>query len=214
MLWNHLAARKNPLWMRDESKDGRVFPFRVARGLLGKPRLLWGEYPGPAVSFSQSGDKRWAALCGDGFDIGIDVAESRDFRGAYPFNRVFHPQELAHALKLAGNDLEEASALLWSIKEAFVKALGCGFHLVDPKQIMVDPTDGPPLREKNAHAFSVSLLERAASRFPVFKDRFLQARSFCFGKMWLSIALLHRRDGCDPEQRSLNTRNPWRQRRN
>jgi len=47
-----------------------------------------------------------------------------------PFSRVFHAQELQHALRLAGGDLEKASALLWSIKEAVVKALGCGFHLV------------------------------------------------------------------------------------
>ena len=60
-------------------------------------------------------------------------------RREYPFHRVFHAQELQHALRLAGGDLEKASALLWSIKEAVVKALGCAFHLVDPRQINVYP---------------------------------------------------------------------------
>jgi phosphopantetheinyl transferase (holo-ACP synthase) len=82
-----------------------------------------GEDLGPAISFSESGGKVWAALCGDASDIGMDVAGPDAFRREYPFHRAFHSQELQHALRLAGGDLEKASALLWSIKEAVVKAL-------------------------------------------------------------------------------------------
>jgi phosphopantetheinyl transferase (holo-ACP synthase) len=192
-LCDHLAAKKNPLWTRYFSHDRSVFPIQVVRGLLGRPHLLLGEYPGPAVSFSQSGDKVWAALCGDWFAIGIDVAESHEFGGEYPFYRVFHPQELAHALKLAEDDLKKASALLWSIKEAAVKALGCGFHLVDPWQIMVYPVDGAS-RDNGAYGFSVSLSEKAARRFPGVARGFLRVRSLFREKSWLSIALFNAGD--------------------
>ena len=130
-LWNHLAAMESPLWKRSQSSNRAAFPIQVVRDLLGRPHLLLGEYRGPAISFSEGGGKVWAALCGDESDIGIDVAGTDEFQRGYPFHRVFHPQELQHALRLAGGDLEKASALLWSIKEAVVKALGCAFHLVD-----------------------------------------------------------------------------------
>ncbi len=99
-----------------------------------------GGYRGPAISFSEGGGNVWAALCGDESDIGIDVAGTDEFQREYPFHRVFHAQELHHALRSTGGDLGKASALLWSIKEAVVKAMGCAFHLVDPRQITVYPS--------------------------------------------------------------------------
>ena len=113
-LWDSLvAAMESPLWRgcRPSSRD--AFPIQVVCGPLGRPHLLLGEYRGPAVSFSHGGGKVWAALCGDESDIGIDVAGADEFEREYPFHRVFHPQELGHALRLAGGDLEKASALLW-----------------------------------------------------------------------------------------------------
>ena len=139
-LWDHLVAMESPLWKRCQSSNRAAFPIQVVRGLLGRPHLLLGEYRGPAISFSEGGGKVWAALCGDESDIGIDVAGTDEFQREYPFHRVFHAQELQHALRLAGGDLEKASALLWSIKEAVVKALGCAFHLVDPREITVYPS--------------------------------------------------------------------------
>ena len=56
------------------------------------------------------------ALSGDAFDIGLHVEAIFDeFQGQYPFDRVFHAHELAHALKWVGKDLEKASALIPSI---------------------------------------------------------------------------------------------------
>jgi phosphopantetheinyl transferase (holo-ACP synthase) len=95
----------------------------VVHSLLGRPHLLLGEYRGPAISFSEGGGNVWAALCGDESDIGIDAAGADEFQREYPFHRVFHTQERQHALRLAGGDLEMAAALLWSVKEAVVKAL-------------------------------------------------------------------------------------------
>jgi phosphopantetheinyl transferase len=159
-----------------------------------------GEHPGPAISFCRSGKTLWAALCEDDCDIGIDVAQCHEFDGKYPFYRVFHPQELKHAMALSGSDVKKGAALLWSIKEAVAKALGCGFHLVAPLQMIVGLSTGKAAGEttegtaeqNSVYDFPVALSKKAASRFPMAKDRSLQVRSFSRGKMWLSIALLHR----------------------
>ena len=199
-LWDHLLAVKNPLWMSKPCVNRDTFPIQVIRGPLGKPQLLLGDHIGPAISFCKSGQNAWAALCGDEHDIGIDVAESHEFQGKYPFYRVFHPQELEHALKPAGEDLKKAAALLWTIKEAAAKALGCAFHLVDPRQMIVYPstgraageTTGRAVKENGVYHFSVELSGKAAKRFPMAPGRALRVRSFSHGKTWLSIALLNR----------------------
>ena len=191
-LWDHVAM-ESPLWKRCQSSNRAAFTIQVVRGLLGRPHLLLGEYRGPAISFSEGGGKVWAALCGDDSDIGIDVAGTDEFQKEYPFLRVFHPQELQHALRLAGGDMEQASALLWSIKEAVVKALGCAFHLVDPRQIYVYPSVVGATGENGGYAFPVGLSVKAPVRFSIAAGRSLWVRSLPQGKMWLSIALLNRR---------------------
>jgi hypothetical protein len=188
-LWDHLRARESPLWKRFQSSDRTAFPIRMVCGLLGRPHLLLGEYRGPAISFSEGGGKVWAALCGEDFEIGIDVAGTDEFQREYPLPRVFHPQELQHALRSAGGDLGKASALLWSIKEAVVKALGCGFHLLDPRQITVYPSVG----EDGGYTFPVGLSGKALARFPGAAGRSLWVRSLPQREMWLSLALLNRR---------------------
>jgi hypothetical protein len=190
-LWDHLVAMESPFWKGCQSSNRADFPLQVVCGPLGRPHLLLGGYRGPAISFSEGGGKVWAALCGDGSDIGIDVAGTDEFQKEYPFHRVFHPEELQHALELARGDLEKASALLWSIKEAVVKALGCVFHLVDPRQITVYPSVGGPIGENGGYTFPVGLSGKALERFPACPS--LWVRSLPQKKMWLSIALLNRR---------------------
>ena len=189
MLLDHFGTMENRHQKGRPYFNRIAWPVRVVNGFLGRPRLLVGELGGPAISFSEYGKEVWGALSGDAFDIGIDVAGGDEFCGQYPFDRVFHAHELAHALKWVGNDLEKASALLWSIKEAVAKALGCGFHLVDPKQIMVYPAEGAP-EENGTHTFPVGLSGKAATRFPESAGKSLRVRSLFLEKMWLSIALL------------------------
>jgi phosphopantetheinyl transferase (holo-ACP synthase) len=201
-LRDHLATVKHLPWMhRHRPYDHPdAFPTRVIQDPLGRPQLLVGGHEGPAISFCKSGKTLWAALCENDCDIGIDVAQRHEFDGKYPFYRVFHPQELRHALALSGTDLKKGAALLWSIKEAVAKALGCGFHLVAPLQMIVGPSTGAAAQEatgetaeqNNVYDFPVALSKNAARRFPMAKGRSLQVRSFSHGKMWLSIALLHR----------------------
>jgi phosphopantetheinyl transferase len=146
-----------------------------------------GEHRGPAISFSKSGAEVWAALCGDESDIGIDVAGSAEFQEGYPLHRVFHVQELHQALELAGGDLAKAAALLWSIKEAVAKALGCAFHLVAPRDIQVYPS----AVEDDGAAFAVRLSGRALVRFPMADRRPISVRSLPQAETWLSIAALN-----------------------
>ena len=184
ILWEHLRASESSLWKRPPFSNRVAFPIQLVHDTLGRPQFRLGEHRGPAISFSTAGEEVWAALCGDVSDIGIDVAGSAEFPEGYPLHRVFHEQELQPALELAGGNLARAAALLWSIKEAVAKALGCAFHLVDPRDIHVQPSeaadDGP--------AFSVRLSGKALVRFPRADRRPITVRSLPQAGTWLSIA--------------------------
>ena len=98
---------------------------------LGQPRLFLDGQPGPAVSFSQAAGRLWAALTPAG-QVGVDAAMSAEFEPGYPMARAFRPAELDWARPLCGGGTAGAAALLWALKEAAVKALGVGFHFLDP----------------------------------------------------------------------------------
>jgi len=203
ILWEHLRATESPFWGHPHLSNRVTLPIQIVHDMLGRPHLLLGEHPGPAISFSTAGEDVWAALCGDESDIGIDVAGSAEFQEGYPVHRVFHAPELHQALELAGGDLAKAAALLWSVKEAVAKALGCAFHLVDPRDIHVYPPaveEGGPLRQlRQAHcrhaqggpAFSVRLTGKALVRFPMTDRRPIAVRSLHQAESWLSIAAVN-----------------------
>lgn len=174
------------LWERLHFSNRVALPIQLVHDTLGRPHLLSGEHRGPSISFSTAGDEVWAALCGDESDIGIDVAGSAEFQEGYPVHRVFHVHELHQALELAGGDLAKAAALLWSIKEAVAKALGCAFHLVAPRDIHVYPS----VAEDGGPAFSVRLSGKALVRFPMADLRPITVRSLPQAETWLSIAAL------------------------
>jgi hypothetical protein len=99
--------------------------------VLGQPRLTLNGRPGPAVSFSQAAGCLWAALTCTG-QVGVDLALPSEFEEDYPWARAFRPGELDWARFLSGGATAGAAALLWALKEAAAKALGVGFHLLDP----------------------------------------------------------------------------------
>ena len=174
------------LWEHLHFSNRVALPVRLVHDPLGRPHLLVGEHRGPGISFSTEGEEVWAALCGDETDIGIDVAGSAEFQEGYPVHRVFHVRELHQAMELAGGDLAQAAALLWSVKEAVAKALGCAFHLVNPRDIHVDPSEV----EEGRTAFSVRLSGKALERFPMAERRPITVRSLPRAGAWLSIAAL------------------------
>ena len=191
-LWEQLLTLKSPLWDHCQASGRDTFPLRVVSGPLGRPDLQVGGFRGPAISFSEGGGTVWAALSGDDSDIGIDVAGAAEFPGDYPVHRVFHPDELRHGLKLADGDLAHACALLWSVKEAAVKALGCAFHRVDPLQVRVSPAEEAPGGD-GGYVFPVGLSAKGQSLFPPTDSRLLSVSSRPQSQMWLSIAHLNRR---------------------
>jgi phosphopantetheinyl transferase (holo-ACP synthase) len=188
ILREHLVGMEGSPWADCRFSNSADLPVQVVHDPLGRPQLLLGDCEGPAISFSEGGGKTWAALCGDTSKIGIDAAGTDEFPKEYPFHRVFHSQELQLALRLTSGDLKKASALLWSVKEAAVKALGCAFHLVDPRQICVSRSGAA---EDDWHIFEACLSGKALLRFPMMASRCLWVRSLFQEKMWLSIALLN-----------------------
>ena len=78
-------------------------------------------------SYSHLADQTWAAAADQSCRIGIDAASDREFDSSYPFRKVFHAEEIATG----------QPARIWSIKEAAVKALGCGFDGINPLDIQV-----------------------------------------------------------------------------
>jgi hypothetical protein len=106
-------------------------PVSLGKTALGQPYLMLGGRPGPSISFSQAAGCLWAALTPAG-QVGVDAALPSEFEESYPWARAFRPAELAWARPLVGGDTAGAAALLWALKEAAVKALGVGFHLLDP----------------------------------------------------------------------------------
>jgi hypothetical protein len=109
-------------------------PVILEKTFLGQPRLRLGEQPGPAISFSQAAGCLWAALTCTG-QVGVDAALPSEFEAGYPMARAFRPAELDWARPLSGGATAGAAALLWALKEAAVKALGVGFHLLDPLEV-------------------------------------------------------------------------------
>lgn len=108
ILVHHVVAMDKPRRQYHQWCDRADLTLQVKSDALGRPHLLVGEYPGPAISFSEGCGKVFAALCGDASDIGIDVASPDEFQGEYPFHRVFDDRELHHALRLTGSDMANA----------------------------------------------------------------------------------------------------------
>jgi len=180
--------------------DGEVFPkgnlrsetrsfneeIRLSADRLGKPILFLGDQPGPAVSFTHCGLKTWAVLATGNCAVGIDAACENEFGGEYPFHRAFSVEELDSAVMSLNNDAANTAAVVWSAKEAAVKALGCAFWLVDPLDVRVGRWSG----SGNRFMSKVNLSERAAQRFPSSKFRPLCVRTFREDEVWLSVAVI------------------------
>jgi hypothetical protein len=108
----------------------------IDSGPLGQPLLRLGDQPGPSLSFSEAGGLLWAALSGQG-RVGVDAAREEEFAPPYPYSRAFGREEWDWAWRHCQGRTTSAAALLWAAKEAAVKALGVGFHTIDPLDLEV-----------------------------------------------------------------------------
>jgi 4'-phosphopantetheinyl transferase len=117
------------------------------RGPWGKPALA-----GPsaaALRFNLS-HTRGLAACAVGWDgpIGVDV-ETLDSGGKRSVRDLarwsFAPAEIAWIEARPENEAEQAAVEIWTLKEAFLKAVGLGLHLPARQFAIVPEPDGPPV---------------------------------------------------------------------
>ena len=135
-IWQ--ATKKSLALFLTEQVLGRHLPeFALKSDSWGKPEIWLGAARGPALSFSWSAGRLWAAVGPAESSLGLDAAAPEDFLEPYPHHRVFLEMEWETAMTLTAGDRAEAAALLWTVKEAAVKAEGHGFHLLSPKQVQV-----------------------------------------------------------------------------
>jgi hypothetical protein len=161
-------GRLDPRW----GLSSREEALTLQKSSLGSPHLFLGNQKGPSVSFSHGEGRLWAAMCSKG-RVGIDVANPEEFSGDYPFARAFNPAELDVAGAICPDDTARGAALLWSVKEASVKAVGAGFNRFDPLEVRVGPL----------------LFGGRGILFEVLTNRPLLAWVRAKGKGWLSVAV-------------------------
>lgn len=175
------------LWMiytgRDVEKM-RPHSLVLRADPLGKPFLVLDGEEGPAVSFTYSPGRLWACIAPGLENIGIDVASAEEFQNGYPDERVFARNELTEGLARDVGGRAEAAALLWSVKEAAVKALGCGFHLVSPREVTVVPSG----EQEPRRVFSVGLADRARGRLGMEMSADMEIVTHRRHGLWMSVA--------------------------
>lgn len=158
--------------------------IRLTADSMGGPILLVGKRRGPAVSFSHLGLKTWAALAVGDCAVGIDAACGSEFTGRYPFRRAFHDAELDAVSEEAAVEVADAAAAVWSVKEAAVKALGCGFWKVDPLDVQV----GRWTRTGNGFLSKVTVARPGSNRFA--RAEALRVWTFSDNGIWVSATVL------------------------
>ena len=106
-------------------------------------------------------------------ELGIDVTGPEDFADPYPDPRVYAPGELDTGQRYSSS-VPEARALLWSLKEAAAKALGTGFHRVEPVELEVED-----LRQAGKHFLTCQITSPQGS---------LSALTSCANGMRVAVA--------------------------
>ncbi len=147
---------------------------------FGRPYIVTSGGAVHGVSFSRDLKHIWGATSAGG-RLGIDASSFEEFADPYPFRRAFCDSELNHLNRVHGAAKHALASLLWSVKEAAVKRLGHGFHLVDPRNVRtsVSPGNGSDFFSEVTLDKTSALLGRSDS-IPVY--------SFSSGSGWLSIA--------------------------
>lgn len=93
----------------------------IIKGRYGKPALE--EHPG--IHFNLSHAEGIAACIVCGRECGIDCERIRDFRPNI-LKRIFSEQEQAYFRNLPDEEKNTAFFRLWTLKEAYIKAIGRG----------------------------------------------------------------------------------------
>jgi 4'-phosphopantetheinyl transferase len=120
----------------------------------GKPRVApEAGVSAPAFNLAHAAGIAAVAVTG-GRDVGVDV-ENRDRRvqARQLIDRFFAPEEAAELGKLSSAEMCDRFFLTWTLKEAYIKALGRGlaqpldsfaFRLVGERPLQIDFSAAPP----------------------------------------------------------------------
>lgn len=116
--------------------------WRFAFGAHGKPRVAAPRIGRP-LRFNLSHTRGLVALAiSDGVDVGIDVEDtSRQLKVAELAPLTLSPGEWAAIERLAPAERSQRFYELWTLKEAYVKALGAGLSLALP-EVAFEPHGG------------------------------------------------------------------------
>ncbi len=95
--------------------------IEISLGLQGKPQVVGLEF-----NLSHSGDLVAYAISDRPVGIDIERVRSMDLVGI--IQRFFAPSEFTAWQKLAPVDQEQTFFQVWTVKEAYLKAIGTGLH--------------------------------------------------------------------------------------
>jgi 4'-phosphopantetheinyl transferase len=95
--------------------------IEISTGLQGKPQVAGIEF-----NLSHSGDL--VAYAVSDRPVGIDIERIRSMNLSGIIQRFFAPSEFAAWQKLPESEQETAFFRTWTIKEAYLKAIGTGLH--------------------------------------------------------------------------------------
>ncbi len=117
------AARAGLRTLLGRHLDRDPLSLAFATGEFGKPRLVGDGQ----VHFNLSHCEERAVLAIGNAEIGIDLERERPIEHVELAKRYFHPREVA-AITASRDEAEQRRAffLVWTLKEAVVKALGTG----------------------------------------------------------------------------------------
>lgn len=101
--------------------DRSPLKIEITTGLQGKPQVAGIEF-----NLSHSGDLVVYAVSDRAVGIDIERIRSMDLSGI--IQRFFAPSEFAAWQKLPAIDQEAAFFRTWTVKEAYLKAIGTGLH--------------------------------------------------------------------------------------
>lgn len=95
----------------------------IARNQYGKPCLVHQ----PEIHYNVSHSGEWVVCVVHSSPVGIDVQELKECSWGI-VEQFFHPRERAYLSSLEKGQLPQAFCDVWSMKEAYIKAIGKGLH--------------------------------------------------------------------------------------
>jgi 4'-phosphopantetheinyl transferase len=118
---NKIIARARLRQILSDYLDRSPLEIQISTGLQGKPQVVGLEF-----NLSHSGDLVAYAISDRPVGIDIERIRSMDLSGI--IQRFFTPSEFVAWQKLPPADQELAFFQTWTVKEAYLKAIGTGLH--------------------------------------------------------------------------------------